>query len=198
MKTIKLPAPKYDGTVSVERALLSRRSQRDYRPEAVTLEETATLLWAAQGTTALGGFRTTPSAGALYPLEVYLVAGNVDKLPVGIYRYHSKDHALQLLDPRDVRGDLSVASLKQGWMKSAALMLVFTAVAERTTAKYGATGTAYVHMEAGHASENVYLEAVSLNLGTCAVGAMDAERVKKIMKLGDGEEPLYIMPVGRL
>ena len=195
---VQLPQPRFDSGTSVERALLGRRSVRDYRNEPLTLADIGQLLWAAQGVTAPGGFRTAPSAGALYPLELYVVAGNVVDLAPGIYRYRPQTHALAPIRPGDRRGELCAAALHQAAIRKAPASLVFSAVFARTTGKYGDRGLRYVYMDHGHAAENVYLQAVSLNLGTVVIGAFDDVAVERVISLSSGEEPLSIMPVGRI
>lgn len=197
MNQIDLPEPKHEGTLSVESALFKRRSIREYKKGALTLEQLSTLLWAAQGITAIGGYRTAPSAGALYPLELFVVAGDVEGLKPGLYRYRTASNSLESMDDEDVRSTLSDASLKQFWMEPAPAMIVIAAVYERTTGKYGRRGNQYVHMEAGHAAQNICLEATALDLGTTVVGAFDDEKVKTIMKMKAEEYPLCILPVGR-
>jgi SagB-type dehydrogenase family enzyme len=194
---VKLPEPKYDSKVSVEKALFERRSIRDYTDEAVTIGDVSQLLWAAQGITDPAGYRTAPSAGALYPLEVYLVAGKVATLPAGIYRYKPRGHELDRIIEGDKRVELSNAALGQTALKQAPASIVLTAFYERTTQKYRDRGTRYVHMEAGHAAGNVCLQAVSLGLGTVVIGAFYDDDVKKVMQLGGSEEPLYLIPFGK-
>ena len=197
-ENIKLPEPKYDSNTSVEQALFERRSIREYKDTPLTLAEISQLLWAAQGITyPRWGFRTAPSAGALYPLELYVVSGNVNGLPKGIYKYRPQGHELVMIVEGDKRTELCNAALGQSSIKEAASVIVFVAVYQRTTGKYGERGIRYVHMEVGHASQNIYLQAVSLNLGTVVIGAFDDEDVKKIINTGDEEQPLYLMPVGR-
>ena len=194
---IKLPEPRYDSDMSVEEALLKRRSIRDYKDRPLTLAEVSQLLWAAQGITNPGGLRTAPSAGALYPLELYVVAGNVNGLQDGIYKYKTQKHELSRVVKGDKRIELCNAALGQPYVRNAAAVIVFSAVYERTTGKYGERGIRYAHMEAGHAAQNVYLQAASLNLGTLVIGAFYDDAVKKVMKMADKEHPLYIMPVGK-
>jgi SagB-type dehydrogenase family enzyme len=194
---VKLPEPKYDSKVSVERALFERRSIRNYADEAMTLADVSQLLWAAQGITDPAGYRTAPSAGALYPLEVYLIAGKVTTLPAGIYRYKPRGHELVKVVDGDKRAELANAALGQTALKQAPASLVMTAFYERTTSKYRDRGIRYVHMEAGHAAENVCLQAVSLGLGTVVIGAFYDDDVKKVMRLGGSEEPLYFIPFGK-
>lgn len=195
---IALPDPRYNSSTSVEEALLDRRSIRDYRDDPLSLEEVSQLLWAAQGITNRRGFRTAPSAGALYPLELYLVAGNVTGVAPGVYRYSPRDHALSQIGDGDAREALASASLAQTCVRDAAIDLVFAAVFDRTTGKYGYRGHQYVHMEVGHAAQNVYLQAVALGLGTVVVGAFDDDEVRAVLRLPEGEHPLYVMPVGKV
>lgn len=194
---IKLPKPRQKGKISVEEALLSRRSVREYSSKPLTVSDLSQLLWAAQGITRAGGYRTAPSAGATYPLEVYLVTGNVEELPSGIYKYDPRAHDLTLIAAGDKRSDLSRAALGQECIERAPASLVFSAVYERTTGRYGERGRRYVHMEVGHAAQNVYLQAAALNLGTVVIGAFHDDRVRKLIQMPSKEEPLYIMPVGR-
>ena len=194
---ITLPEPRYDSDVSLEEALLERRSVRDYADEALTLQEVSQLLWAAQGITDHSGKRTAPSAGALYPLEVYIVVGDVEDVAKSVYRYKPQQHELIKILDGDQRKALAKAALDQQSVAQGAIDIVITAIYERTTGKYGDRGIRYVHMEAGHAAQNVYLQAVALNLGTVSIGAFHDDQVKEIINLPDDREPLYIMPVGR-
>lgn len=195
---IALPPPQLKGRLSVEEALHRRRSVRDYAKEGLSIPEVSQLLWAAQGITQRGeGLRTAPSAGAAYPLEVYLVAGDVRGLPAGIYRYLPARHALIRKAEGDVRAKLRDASLGQQCVKDAPATLVITAVYARTAARYGGRAERYVDIEVGHAGENVYLQAETLGLGTVAVGAFSDAEVKRVLGLKDEEAPLYLLPVGR-
>jgi SagB-type dehydrogenase family enzyme len=194
---IKLPKPRLDSDRSIEETLLQRRSTRKYKGTPLTSAEVSQLLWAAQGMTDPRGFRTAPSAGALYPLEVYVVAGNVDGIPAGIYRYISQRHEIAKIVQGDKRAELRDAALGQEQIQQAAAVLVISAFTERTTVKYRDRGIRYVHMEAGHAAQNVYLQATALGLGTVVIGAFYDDAVKKIMNMPDREQPLTIMPVGK-
>jgi len=199
LEIIKLPKPRLSSTVSVEEALLKRRSIRNFKKEPLTLSEVSQLLWSAQGITEESmGLRTAPSAGALYPIEIYIVVGNVINLPPGIYKYNPKNHELVLIMKGDKRKELAISALGQKWIEEGAIVIVISAVYERTTSKYGERGIRYVHMEAGHVSQNIYLQAVALNLGTVAVGAFYDEEVKKLINMQKNENPLYLMPVGRI
>lgn len=195
--TITLPEPAKDGDTSVEEALLARRSVRSYKEAALTLKEVGQLLWAAQGITGPGGKRTAPSAGALYALEVYVVIGNVEGITPGVYRYRPDPHELVKVLDGDQRKALSQAALGQSSVRQGAIDIVITAVYERITGKYGERGIQFTHLEAGHAAQNICLQAVALKLGTVTVGAFDDDSVKQVLSLPDDEVPMYIMPVGR-
>lgn len=196
--TIELPQVKLDEEPSVGKAMLKRRSVRSYSNEPVTLFEISQLLWAAQGVTHQRGFRTSPSAGALYPLELYIVVGKVTNLDAGIYKYVPNQHRLIKIIEGDKRSELCRAALNQSSVKNAPVVMVFCAVYQRTTVKYGERGIRYVFMEVGHSAQNVYLQAVALGIGTVTIGAFNDRKVKKIVKCALDEEPLYIMPVGKL
>jgi SagB-type dehydrogenase family enzyme len=193
----KLPNPKTRGVVSLEDSLAQRRSVREYSNDPLSLEDISQLLWAAQGITAHWGARTAPSAGALYPLEVIVVVGNVRDLPNGVYRYDPKGHELVGITVGDLRSQLAGAALGQSMVRNAAIDVVFTAVYQRTTRKYGDRGIQYVHMEVGHAAQNVCLQATALGLGTVPIGAFDDEQVSRLLNLLEGEKPLYLLPVGK-
>ncbi len=197
-KIVKLPQPRFSSNVSVEEAILKRRSVREYRNEPLTIQEISQILWSAQGITdKRTGFRTAPSAGALYPLEVYIVVGNVKDLTPGIYRYRPQNHDIILFSSGDKRMDLYRVSLMQDCIKDAPVVMVISAIFERTTRKYGERGIRYVYMEAGHSAQNVYLQCESLGLGMVVVGAFDDEGVKKVLNLERGETPIYLIPIGR-
>ena len=194
---IGLPQPRFHSQVSLEETLLNRRSVREYDDTPLTLEEVSQLLWATQGLTAEWGGRTAPSAGALYPLELYLVAGNVSGLAPGVYRYRPREHDLVKTGDEDLRNPLARAALNQACVQEGAIDIVIAAVYGRTTQKYGERGIRYVHMEAGHAAQNLYLQATAMELGMVTVGAFYEEQVREILSLPENEEPLYIVPVGR-
>ncbi len=207
VKAVKLPPPALDGSVSVEKCLARRRSIRRYSTRPLELADVSQLLWAAYGVTepmpnvrgVRGGLKTAPSAGGLYPLDLYVVAGNVTALDPGIYHYRPETHDLVLVQGGDRRKALAQAALGQTMIRDAPASLVYSAVFSRTTGKYGTRGRQrYVCMDLGHSAENVYLQCGSLGLGTCAVGAFDDAGVRKVVPITDAEEPLYIMPVGHL
>ncbi len=196
-KKIDLPKPNIDGGISVEKALAERRSIRDFKDEELSLEKISQLLWAAQGVTSPNGKRTAPSAGATYPLETYLVVRKVDSLEPGIYRFIPNEHSLIKIFEGAKNAELSSAALGQGFIESAPINIVLAADYKRTTENYGQRGEMYVHMEAGHAAQNLYLQSESLDLGMVVVGAFDDEDVKKVLLLPENEEPLYIIPIGK-
>ena len=197
-KIIKLPGPKISGGISIEEAIKGRRSVRDYTSESVTPEELSQILWAAQGITGKSRGRAAPSAGATYPLELYVVVERVTGLDPGLYHYLPKEHAIERFMSGSYSPILSAAALNQPAVRDAAVNLVFAAVYERTTTRYGERGIRYVHIDVGHASENVYLQCRSLGLGTVAVGAFDNARANESLKLRKEEAVVYIMPIGRI
>lgn len=194
---IELPPPTRDRLLTVEAAIRSRRSIREFGPGSITVEEISQILWAAQGITDQAGYRTAPSAGALYPLEISLIAGDIESLPTGIYRYDPRAHALDVVAAGDHRTAIAEAALSQRWIADAAAILVIAAVEERTSVKYGKRGVRYVHIETGHAAQNVYLQAAALGLGTTIVGAFDDAEVIEVSGLRHEETPLCLLPIGR-
>jgi SagB-type dehydrogenase family enzyme len=193
---VSLPPPERTGGMSLDAALAARRSVREFKSTPLRLAEAAQLLWAAQGMTSRDGGRTAPSAGALYPLEIHLVAGSVEELAPGVYRYDPKRHQLAPLVAGDRRQELADAALDQDWMAEAPAMIAIAAVYSRTSRKYGERAERYVHMEVGHVVQNIYLEATALGLGTCMVGAFEDDAVRKVLDVPDNEAPLGLMPVG--
>ena len=190
-KVIDLPEPTLKGTVTVEETLAQRRSVRSFTAEPLTIEEISQLVWAAQGITFPSkGFRTAPSAGALYPIELYIVTAD------GLYHYVPQGHKLRVLNESDLRGELVRAAGGQSFVRDAAANFVVTAVYDRTTRKYRDRGNRYVHFEVGHVGQNIHLQAVALGLGSVPVGGFREERVKSALSLPPGHEPLYIIPVG--
>lgn len=192
---IKLPVAQLTGNVSLEEVLSARRSVRDYKDSALSLQEVAQLLWAAQGITADWGGRTAPSAGATYPLEVYVVVGKVEGLKPGVYHYIPSSHSLRNVLEGDLREQLSSSALGQRCVAEAPVTVVVAAIFGRTTGRYGERGIRYVHMEVGHVGQNICLQAETLGLATVMVGAFRDEVVKSLLKLK--EEPLYLIPVGK-
>ncbi|MEO0086587.1 MAG: SagB/ThcOx family dehydrogenase [candidate division WOR-3 bacterium] len=192
---VKLPKPRYKSDVSVEEALLKRRSIRSYKKAPLTLEEVSQLLWAAYGITTDWGGKTCPSAGATYPLVIYLVAGEVKDLKPGVYQYLPEEHSIKLILEKDVRKELMAAAWQQEYILNAPINIIIAANYERTTSHYGERGIRYVHMEVGHCGQNIHLQCETMGLGTVVIGAFNDKEVKKILKIK--EDVLYIMPVGR-
>ncbi|HSD40716.1 MAG TPA: SagB/ThcOx family dehydrogenase [Burkholderiales bacterium] len=188
---IRLPPPDRDGGMPLAAALQSRRSVRAFAARALSPAELGQLLWAAQGEAdARDGVRTAPSAGALYPLVLFAATAN------GVFRYVVEEHALERVSSRDLRGDLAAAALGQQEIAEAPCVLALVAVVTRTTRKYGERGERYVHMEAGHATQNALLTATALGLAGYPVGAFEDARVAQLLRLGRSEAPLYLVPVG--
>ena len=187
---ITLLDPRKEGSLSLEAVLKMRRSVRAYSGEPLSQEELAQLLWAAQGVTASWGGRTAPSAGALYPLEVYAAT------PAGCYHYETGEHKLSLQAAGDLRQALWQAGVKQDWIREAAAVIVLAAVYGRTAEKYGERAERYVLLEAGHAAQNVLLQAAALGLGAVPVGAFYDDQVREAMALPEDQSPLCIIPVG--
>ena len=205
---IDLPEPRFDSEISVEEALKNRRSIRSYGDVPLTLTEISQLLWSAYGITKTfenapaflrGGLRTAASAGARFPLELYVMARNVTGLPAGVYWYKSEEHKLVTISKEDKWEDLSAAAFDQPHFRTAAAAVVYSAVFERNMIKYGQRGRErYVCMDLGHSAENVYLQAYALKIGTCAIGAFTDIRLKQVIGMTRKEEPLYIMPLGKV
>ena len=187
---ITLAKPNQDGSMSLEKAIAARRSRREFLPKALTLEQIGQLAWAAQGQDAGGRYRTVPSAGATYPLEVFVVTTE------GLFHYLCAKHVLEKLTDQDLRAALASAAWGQGFVEAAPLTLVFAAQFGRTTTRYGQRGVRYVYMEAGHVAQNVHLQAESLGLGSVAVGAFEDASVSKVLSLPDYLEPIYMVVVG--
>lgn len=195
----QLPKPSFEGKFSLEEAIKKRRSERDFKERALTKKELSQILWAAQGITGEKWqilLRSVPSAGALYPLEIYVVIGKIEDFESGIYHYRSESHSLEKILNGDKREKLTEAALGQESILKAPITLVISAVFERTTLKYGERGKGYVLIEAGHTAQNAILQATSLGLAACPIGAFDDETVSKVLNLKKEETPLYILPIG--
>jgi SagB-type dehydrogenase family enzyme len=196
---MNLPKPRTDGNVSVEKAIKTRRTVRAFSSRQLTLEQFSQLLWSGQGITQEGGYkRAAPSAGALYPMDVYAVAGNdgVEDIVPGIYHYETKTHSLSHIAEGDHRDELARASLSQTWVAKAPVSLVICAEYRRITGKYGMRGERYAIMESGHIAQNIFLQARALSLDAGIVGAFVDAEVKKALRIEAAHEPLLIMPVG--
>ena len=188
---IKLPEPKTIGKVSLEQAIFERRSERTFEKRELSNEIISQILWAAQGITdASFGFRSTPSAGALYPLHIYVAKKD------GFFRYIPDGHKLLELSSTDKRPSLVRASLGQAAIRVAPMSIIISANFAITQAKYGPRSFRYVCMEIGHVAQNIQLQATALGLGSLPIGAFWDDVIKSSLKLPDNQEPLYIIPVG--
>jgi len=188
---IDLPDPKTDGETSVEATIAARRSVRSFTDQALTMNEIGQLAWAAQGITEpTRGLRAAPSAGATYPLELYVAT------PEGLLHYQPEGHTMKHIRDGDLRAQLAAAALGQSFVASAPADFVIAAVYERTAQRYGARAERYVHIEVGHAAENLHLQAVALGLGSVPVGAFDDDEVAQVLGLPQNQQALYIIPVG--
>jgi SagB-type dehydrogenase family enzyme len=195
---IKLPPPNPQGKISVEAAISKRRSVRRFRAQPLSLAQLSQLLWSAQGITGTGGRRAAPSAGATYPLEIFVAIGEhgIKSLAAGIYHYQVDSHSLSLHLSGDLRQKLADTALGQSSIAKCPVDIVVCALYPRTAYRYGRRGERYVHMEVGHVGQNVSLQAVALGLAAIMVGAFEDEEVRKVLKIEEQIKPLYIIPVG--
>jgi SagB-type dehydrogenase family enzyme len=205
---VELPSPRPTGSVSLEETISRRRSVRKYRREPIDLLQLSQILWAAQGLTGARGVRAAPSAGATYPLEIFVVVGDrgvvtgeakqdSQELEAGIYHFEVDSHSLNLHKPGDSRPELARAALDQGFIVEAPVDIVICAILDRTSRRYGKRAERYVNMEVGHVGQNIHLQAVALGLATVEVGAFDDEGVRAVLVVDEQTRPLYIMPVGK-
>ena len=196
---MRLPLPTSQGTVSVEQAIKQRRTNRLFMSKAMNLNQLSQLLWSASGITEERGYkRAAPSAGALYPMDVYVVVGqnSVPPIEAGGYHYDPGEHQLSEVSQGDMRSMVAKASLSQMWMANAPLTMVITAEYSRVTIKYGKRGIRYSMIEAGHIGQNIFLQAQALGLGAGIVGAFHDEKLIDAINIPSAHEPLLLMPVG--
>ncbi len=199
MTTIELPEPQRSGEISVEESLQQRRSVREYASTPLSLEEIGQLAWSAQGITdPARSFRTAPSAGATFPMELFFLISDAGDFTEGVYRYRNENHSLEQVIEGDLRHDLYRAALQQDAITNAPVVLVITGVLSRIEPRYRDRAMRYMYMEAGHVAQNVYLQSVPLDIGTVVIGAFSDDGVSDVLQLDDGEYPLYIMPIGKL
>ncbi len=195
---IKLPQPRTDGGISLQKALQERQAIKSFSNEPLTLEEVSQLLWAAQGITDDKGHRTTPSCLASYPLEIYLLAGNVTGLSAGVYHYSPQGHNLTAIASGNRIHELfSLSESEEDWKASAPAIFIITGVFERLNKIVGKDWSRFVYVEAGAAAENMLLEVVSLDLGSALTIKFDENKTRELLGLSGGEEPLGVLPVGR-
>lgn len=185
---IKLPNPDTIGKMPLETAIYQRRSIRSFLEKDLSMEQISQLLWAAQGITdKKSGFRSAPSAGALYPITIYVAKKD------GLYEYLPKTHSIRMVTDKDLRGNLASASMGQRSVSQAAVDIIITANYKITQTKYGSRMDMYVWLEAGHIAQNVLLQAVALGLASVPIGVFNDSQVKSTIKTKD---PLYILPIG--
>jgi SagB-type dehydrogenase family enzyme len=191
LKSIELPKPRSKGSISLEQAIGNRESARSFTKQTLSLEQIGQLLWSGQGLRDTIGQRTVPSAGALYPLELYLVTEE------GVYHYVPDGHRMELHVEGDMRSSLSSAALGQECAAQAPATLLLTAVFSRIETKYGKERSPqYIYLEAGHAAQNILLQATALGLDGVPVGAFYEEQVSKVLQLPQAHFPLYLIPLG--
>lgn len=191
---IRLPSPRLESGVSLERTISIRRSLRDFSPESLSVEQLSQLLWAGQGITDGEGLRAAPSAGALYPMELRVLVQRVRGVANGLYVYKPEAHALETQRLPDIGYSLGDAAYGQNWMEQAPIVIFITATPSRTRVKYGERTERYLFLEAGHIGQNILLQAVALGLGGTPVGAFDDDEIARF--LGTRQSPLYILPIG--
>jgi len=199
MIQVYLPSPSQKGSISLEEAIAWRRSIRHFAPEPISQSQLSQILWAAQGITDIQGrYRTVPSAGATYPLEVFVVCGLncIAGIGDGIYHYNIANHSLTRHYQGDIRLELARAALDEESIYQAPVNIIICSLYERTTLRYGSRGERYVHIEVGHTGQNIYLQATALGLATVAIGAFHDEEIRKVLQLDKPYKPLYIMPLG--
>lgn len=188
---IKLPEPKLKGDMSLEEAISRRRSERSYQDKALSQQQISQILWAAQGITKQsGGYRSAPSAGALYPMEIYIVTNE------GLFHYNPSQHSIDKLKSGDLRESLASAAWGQSFIAKAGITVIIAAVYPRITNRYGERGVRYVDMEAGHIAQNIHLQAVALGLGSVPIGAFSDDAVQELLELPKKQKTIYMVPVG--
>jgi SagB-type dehydrogenase family enzyme len=197
---ILLPSPFLTGGLPLSEAIAQRRSIRDFSSAPILLFHLSQLLWAAQGITqSKNNLRSIPSAGATFPLEIYVIIGEngVETVNSGVYHYEVEDHTLSLHMPEDVRARLADAALGQDWISVAPISIVICAIYDRALVRYNVRGERYIFFEVGHAGQNLYLQAVALGLGTIGIGAFRDDDVRELLQLETNVRPLYILPIGK-
>jgi len=195
---MELPSFELNRPVRLDQALKRRRSVRDFQAKPVSKAQLSYLLWASTGIQRIEDgyeFRTAPSAGALYPIETYVVVNNVSKLEAGVYHYSIQSHQLEQLETCDLRQRTVAAALGQGMCATAAVVFIWSAVFDRCKWKYGQRAYRYIYLDAGHIAENLALAAVSLNLGSCEIGALYDDQVNAILGVDGVKESVVCMAV---
>jgi SagB-type dehydrogenase family enzyme len=198
-KTVKLPEP-VGGDLILDNIIKQRKSVRQFSSESLTLDHLSYLLWATTGIQRIEmdyEFRTVPSAGALYPIETYVMANNVSNIPKGIYHYSIRDHNLETVKSGEYATKMAEAALGQVMVRDAQAVFIWTAVLERSKWKYKQRAYRYIYLDSGHIGQNLALVAVSLGLGSCQIGALFDEEVNALLNLhGESETVVYMSVVG--
>ncbi len=198
-KEIALPKPVVAGQRPLEEVIKARRTVRSFRGDTLTLARLSQLLWAAYGITSeTGGLKSVPSAGALYPLDIWVAVADkgVQGLEAGVYHYVPEGHKIALARAGETRKLIARASLDQGWIAEAPVILVITGEYGRCTRKYGERGIRYTLIEAGHAGQNIFLQAEALGMGAGIVGAFHHDLLQEALGIGRMHDPILVMPVG--
>lgn len=202
LKKIPLPEPSLSRSNELWEVLKKRRSVRDYSLKPISIEELVQLIWATQGITAIYGrhyLRTAPSAGALYPIETYLIVNRVVPLSPGIYHLYLPHWSLEMLEKGDYSYEISRAALGQEMAKLASVVFIWTAVVERAKWKYNQRAYRYIYLDAGHIAQNLYLAATNLGLGCCTIGAFFDDEVNQLLKVdGTEETAIYLACIGAI
>lgn len=189
-KMTQLLQPKLKGTISLEETISKRRSVRNFQNKNLSIDQISQLLWSAQGITSKRGFRCAPSAGAIYPMEIYFVSSD------GLFHYIPYEHKIEKIKDGDLRKQLSDAAYGQDFISDAGISIIITCNYEKIMQRYSKRGIRYADMEAGHIAQNIHLQAVSSGLGSCPVGAFDDGSVTKLLQLPKNLTPIYIIPIG--
>lgn len=198
-ESVTLPAPPaLEGGPTLDHCLRTRRSSRNFLPEPISLADAGRILWAAQGCTGLGGLRTAPSAGAIYPIRSYLLTAAIEGLTPGFYSYDSDAGTLRLLRKGDRRRSLARAASGQTCVEECAFALLLTGWYKRAAREFGDAAPRLAAMECGHIGQNFCLQATAMGLGAIGLGRLDAEAVRLLLRLPENEEPLYLLLAGRI
>lgn len=199
-ESIALPQPREIGPVSLEEAIIKRRSVRSFSEQPITLESLSQLLWSAQGITRRLeklDLRAAPSAGATYPMETYAIVNSVEDCPQGLYHYQVSGHSLEILKQEPLSGKLAAAALHQPFLAKAAVCFLWTAVFARVEHRYGKRALRYTYTEAGHIAQNLCLQAAALDLSSCVVGAFFDEEIEELLTVDEKYESIvYLAAVG--
>jgi len=200
-RSIPLPPPEISAGPGIWEVLRKRRSTRDYRQDPLNLKELANLLWATQGVTVKAPapwFRTAPSAGALHPIDTYLIVNQTRGLASGIYRLKVEDFTLELKKTGDFSARIAEAALDQDIARNAAVVFVWVAVIQRSRQKYRQRAYRYIYLDSGHLAQNLYLAATAMDLGCCAIAAFFDEEVNQIVGVdGTEETTVYLATIGK-